>query len=323
MKLRALVLFLASLLLEPALAWAGEGPRFASFTLENDFFAGQDRHYTNGLQLAFVTPIDAMPASLRALPPVRWSDATDVVFAFGQRLYTPSDTQVRVPDAKDRPYAGWLYGLLDVQSRNNGFVVDHVTLTLGVVGPSALGRQTQDLFHRATQSRKSAGWGSQLHDEPAITVAFERAWPALVHGPFFGWKQDLSPIAGATVGNVLAYVDAGAIWRFGSVLPDDLPATHVSLGPSRDGYRGTRQAGWYVWAGGEARAVAHNIFLDGNTGRGGPSVKRKVGGYDLELGVALVWPTMRVSFMLVERGREFEGQRAPDRFGQLAISVPY
>ena len=303
--------------------FADEGTRFASFTLENDFFAGQDRHYTNGLQVAFVTPTASMPAALRALPPVAWSDAPDVVFAFGQRIYTPDNKNAAVPDMNDRPYAGWLYGLVDVQTARNGFIVDHVTMTLGVVGPSALGRQTQDLFHHLTSSRRPKGWDSQLHDEPAVTLGFERAWPAVVHGTFLGWQQDLSLITGATVGNVLTYANAGAIWRFGSVLPDDLPATHVSLGPSRDGYRGTHQAGWYAWLGAEGRAVAHNIFLDGNTGRDGPSVKRKVGGYDLQLGLAMVWPAMRVSFMLVERGREFDGQKTPDRFGQLAVSVPY
>ena len=300
---------LAAFLVSPFLAFAAlaeEPVRFASLTLENDFFAGQDRHYTNGLQVAFIAP-----------------RTPNVVFAFGQRIYTPSNKRSSEPDANDRPYAGWLYGLADVQTASNGYSVDHVTLTLGVVGPSALGRQTQDLFHHLAGSQRPKGWGSQLRDEPAITLGLERAWPRIARGPLFAWSQDLSPIAGVTVGNVLTYVNAGAIWRFGSVLPDDLPATHVSLGPSRDGYRGTKQSGWYAWTGAEARAVAHNIFLDGNTGRDGPNVKRKVGGYDLELGLAMVWPTLRVSFMLVERGREFEGQRSPDRFGQVAVSVPY
>ena len=35
----------------PALAGT---PRFVSITLENDFFAGYDRHYTNGLQAAWL-----------------------------------------------------------------------------------------------------------------------------------------------------------------------------------------------------------------------------------------------------------------------------
>ena len=311
-----------AILLLPAAAPAQERPRFASFFLENDFFAGTDRHYTNGLQLAFVTPLAALPEGVRALPPFDRSAQPDVVLAFGQRIYTPADTQRREPDPLDRPYAGWLYGLADVQVRDCG-TLDHVTVTFGVVGPAALGRQTQDVFHHVTRTRRVRGWSAQLRNEPAVTLGFERAWPAIAAGRWGALRHDLAVRAGATLGNVLDYVNAGAVWRLGTALPADLPATQVSLGPPRDGFRGSGAAGWYAWAGADGRAVLRNIFLDGSTFGDGPSVRRKVGGYDLQLGIAAVWPAMRVSFTLVQRGREFEGQRAPDRFGQVAVSLPY
>ena len=52
-------------------ALADEKPaQLAAITIENDFFAGYDHNYTNGVQAAFV----ASPST---------------VFAFGQRVYTP------------------------------------------------------------------------------------------------------------------------------------------------------------------------------------------------------------------------------------------
>ena len=320
---RALACFAFLLFPLAAAADAGERPRFASFFLENDFFAGTDRHYTNGLQLAFVTPLASLPAVVRALPPFDRSAERDVVLAFGQRIYTPADTHRADPDPLDRPYAGWLYGLADVQVRNEG-TLDHVTLTLGVVGPAALARETQALFHRATGTRGVDGWSAQLRNEPAVTVGFERAWPAVIAGRWGGMNHDFAIRTGATLGNVFTYANAGAVWRTGTVLPADLPATQISLGPPRDGFRGAPAEGWYAWGGADGRAVLRNVFLDGNTFRdGGPSVKRKVGGYDLQVGVAAIWPAMRLSFTLVQRGREFEGQRSPDRFGQVALSLPY
>ena len=68
-------------LLLPAAAFAQERPRFASFFLENDFFAGTDRHYTNGLQVAFVTPLAALPQVVRDFPPFDRSTERDVVLA--------------------------------------------------------------------------------------------------------------------------------------------------------------------------------------------------------------------------------------------------
>src|SRR5690606_37248782 len=120
---------------------------------------------------------------------------------------------------------------------------------------------------------------------------------------------------------VLAYASAGVVLRYGSQLPNDLPATQISLGPPRDGYRGSPRQGWYVWGGIDARAVARNIFLDG-TGNG-PSVERKKSGFDVQGGAVRVWPRWRVGFTVVQRSREFVGQDRPDRFAQLTISVPY
>src|SRR4051794_5086452 len=127
MKLRVRAPVVLSLLLAPALALGEERPRFASFTIENDFFAGQDRHYTNGLQAAFVTPMASLPRGLRALPPFDRSVEPDVVLAVGQRIYTPDDTHRATPDPRDRPYAGWAYVLADVATRREG-TLDHVTL---------------------------------------------------------------------------------------------------------------------------------------------------------------------------------------------------
>src|SRR3954463_3973393 len=101
---RKLALLAACFAILPCMA-TEPAARFMSFTLENDFFAGYDRHYTNGLQVAFVTPLDALPAGVRALPPIDWSAGPEVVFAFGQRIYTPVDTRTHDPDPADRPYA--------------------------------------------------------------------------------------------------------------------------------------------------------------------------------------------------------------------------
>jgi hypothetical protein len=274
-----------------------------SITVENDFFVGYDHHYTNGVQAAFA----ATPST---------------VFAVGQRLYTPTNTDVSMPDPKDRPYAGWLYALTDTRLPTTD-TIDHVTLSLGVVGPHALGRQAQDLVHHVLGENRSQGWDSQIGSEVTVMAGYERAWPRVIEGRFDGHSYDAALRAGGAIGNVLTYADTGIVVRFGRHLPDDIPVTHISLGPPRDGYRGTPQFGWYVWGGFDARYVAHNMFLDGNTFRDSPSVPRKRRGYDTQLGAALAWPRARLGFAYIQRSREFDGQQGPDRFGQLTLSLAY
>jgi hypothetical protein len=303
----------------PALAGT---PRFVSITLENDFFAGYDRHYTNGLQAAWLVDRGDLPKILRSAPPVRWSADPEFVVAIGQRIYTPVDIERDIPDPADRPYAGWLYLLADVRTQH-GTIVDHVTAGVGIVGPASGARWTQDLAHRVMGQERAHGWGAQLEDEPTVMLGFERTWLGVAAGHLGRRSFDVSPRAGAMLGNALTYANLGLVARYGENLPDDVPAGHISLGPSRDGYRGNATFGWYGWLGVDARAVARNVFLDGSTFRDGPSVDRKPWGYDYQAGVVLAWPQARLAFTVVQRSAEFEGQGSPDRFGQLALSFAY
>lgn len=306
------------------LAAASQPPaaRLASVTIENDFFAGYDRHYTNGIQAAFLVDKAELPAALRALPPLSRSAERDVVLAIGQRIYTPTDTSAETPDPADRPFAGWLYVMADVKA-TSGSTVDHFTASLGVVGPASLGRYTHKAAHELFDAKPPNGWSHQLRNELTVLLGYERAWRDVAGGELAGRRFDLSVRAGGALGNAYTYASAGAVLRYGEGLPSDLPATHISLGPPRDGYRGASQRGWYVWAGVDGRAVAHNIFLDGNTFEDSAGVERKPFGYDWQVGAALVWPAARIGFTLVQRSREFEGQHGPDRFGQLALSFAY
>ncbi|MGZ5598448.1 MAG: lipid A deacylase LpxR family protein, partial [Usitatibacter sp.] len=295
----------------------------ATLTLDNDFFAGFDRHYTNGFQVAVLGDTASLPRPIRALHPFGSAVDKQYTFAIGQRIYTPADKAASSPDPDDRPYAGWLYALAEFRMRRD-VVLDHFMVSVGVVGPASLARQSQDAVHRIIGDNVSQGWHAQIHNEPALLLAYERAWPRAAPVSFEGLQFDLTPRVGATVGNVLTYANAGAIARVGRGLPDDFPATHITLGPARDGYRAnTSSSGWYMWVGADARVVARNLFLDGNTFRASPSVERKPFGWDAQLGVAATWGHRRLGLSLVRRSEEFATQGKSDKFGQLTYSFEY
>jgi hypothetical protein len=288
--------------------------RFVSYTFENDFFAGYDRHYTNGMQAAFLADLDGGPGWLRPL-----SADPQAVIAIGQRIYTPTNTDAAIPEPDDRPYAGWIYGMLDLRTRAAP-TIDHLTLTVGMLGPASGAGPTQKSFHRLLHGSIAQGWDTQVRNRATFMAGYERAWPGVAQGAIFNREVDLSLRAGATAGTPLTYAGAGAVLRYGSHLPSDLPVTHISLGPPRDGFRGTPQFGWYAWAGFDARAVAYNAFIQAPTFSDGPHVSREKLGIDLQVGAVLAWPRARVGFTLVQRSKEFAGQKGADRFGQLALS---
>ena len=292
--------------------------RFVSLTIENDFFAGYDRHFTNGMQAAFLTDLDRAPDWLRS----RSADPQAVI-AIGQRIYTPTNTDTAIPVPYDRPYAGWVYMMGDLRTRAQP-TIDHVSVAVGMVGPASGARQTQNNVHDLLGDGTAKGWDTQVRNRPTFMAGFERAWPNVVQGALGSHHRwDVALRVGATAGTPLTYASAGTVLRVGSNLPTDLPVTHISLGPPRDGFRGAAQFGWYLWAGFDAHAVVYNAFLEGSTYAGGSHVDRRDFGADTQVGVAAVWPRARLGFTIVQRSKEFAGQGGNDRFGQLAVSFTY
>ena len=76
------------------------------------------------------------------------------------------------------------------------------------------------------------------------------------------------------------------------------------------------------FAGIEGRAIARDMFLDGNLWRDGPRVEdRRDYTGDLQVGVALHQGDVQVAFTYVHRTEEFVAQSGPQRFGAVSISI--
>lgn len=68
------------------------------------------------------------------------------------------------------------------------------------------------------------------------------------------------------------------------------------------------------------RAVARNIFLEGNSFTDSPSVDPRRLVAEVNLGFVLAWSRWRVVYTHVFRTEEFVGQGEGTRFGALSIS---
>ncbi|NRA31060.1 MAG: lipid A deacylase LpxR family protein, partial [Parvularculaceae bacterium] len=147
-----------------------------SFTWENDGFFGSDQNYTSGLRLSYLSgnsEIDPMGewVAKRVLglstDPSRLRVRKGV--SIGQEIFTPEDGDVVEPLPDQHPYAGYLYlrftRLIEQVDR-----VDQVAVELGVVGPSALGRQAQDSVHDFFDRERFLGWDNQIADTPAVNL---------------------------------------------------------------------------------------------------------------------------------------------------------
>ncbi len=303
-----------------------------SFVLENDLFYDTDRRYTNGVRLTYLTPKGGEPAWLRdaflALPMFNATSDIRVEYGLGQNMYTASDKLQADPPANDRPYAGWLYGSVGViastDKGNGSRVLDQLQVSLGVVGPAALAHETQDFIHGIIESPKAQGWDTQLKNEPALQLTYQRSWQSAPFTLPAGFALDATPHAGAALGNVFTFANAGAMLRFGQNLPVDYGSARVQPSLPGSGYfQPVETFGWYLFAGLDGRAVARNIFLDGNSFADSRSVDRRIVVGDVAFGIAVIVQDVRFAYTHVLRTREYETQDEADQFGVFSVSFRF
>ncbi len=327
----------AALLAWPAHAFAERAPEekgTLSLVGENDSLStGADRNYTSGIKIAYVSPSDAVPDWLQGAGEfTRALSGNEPAFwgvGVGQSLFTPADIEANPAPADQHPYAGWLYMQFlvaaeeDVPANRLPGYLDTYEVEIGVVGPSALGEESQRGIHQLLGAPDPQGWDSQLHDELAFAASFDRRWRAarlFVDVAAGGLEMDLTPSAGATIGTLRTEARAGVTARLGYRLNSDYGPPRVRPSLAGVEHFAGGPLSWSVFAGVQGRAVARNLFLDGNTFRDSAHVEKENFVGDVQAGFTVSAGDWRLAYTFVVRTEEFETQGQQQDFGALALS---
>ncbi|MFS8084738.1 MAG: lipid A deacylase LpxR family protein [Acidobacteriota bacterium] len=340
-----------------------------AFQLENDLFAGTDAEYTSGAKLTWVSPnIEGFDSPLlpawvrcsneRVRDVVRWflppgATARNMVVTLGQAMYTPADRDRASVDPGDRPYAGWTYLGLgynvrfdpdpDLRLRTTSTaILNTLEIDLGIVGPHSYAKQSQDLIHRMRGIPRFLGWDHQLQDEPGLQIVWEQKFrPRTLSSEKEidaggGFAVEAIPHYGISMGNVASYVNVGAEVRFGWRLPDDFGTASIRPGGGSAAPRSATQLAcvycqhsFHFFASFDGRAVANNIFLDGNTFKRSHAIKKKLLVGDIAYGWAYTWPKNpsfpggKLAYVHYVQSREFEGEGRNHGFGSVSVSIDF
>lgn len=314
-----------------------QGP-VITITEENDLFLNTDRHYTQGLKFTYMFGDDQTPAFA-----MRWATNlpafgyevknADVGFTIGQSIFTPSDTDTTALIPSDRPYAGWLYlGLILQRHGTNAFLgqifgqhrsLENLEMSLGVVGPWALGEEAQTWIHRIRGFDLPQGWDNQLENEPAIQFRYTRMWDHRTPANWEPFSIGLIPHWGLNVGTVHVFGNLGATVRMGLNVPLDFGTTTIDAPTVEAGNGRSSRWGFYVFGGVDGRAVAWNTFLDGNLFHESHSVDKEHLVADLKLGAVLVLKRAELGYTYVQRTHEYRGQSQDDAFGSISLKCKF
>ncbi len=306
-----------------------------SFTLENDIIAGTDRDYTNGGLISYVGPANDLPFFADWAPAqLTWlTDAKKwhITYGAGQNMYTPEDITLDPPDARDRPYAGFLYGsvgLVADERHTDGEPrqLDVIALDVGIVGRHSYAKETQKFVHRLIGSQDPKGWDSQLGTEVGVRLLYERSWRASQKWdlPILPIEGDITPHVGLALGNVETYGSAGVSFRIGEDLGDDYGPPRVRPALSGPGFfRNVDGFSWYVFAGAAGRAVARDLFVEGSTFEDSAGVDLIPFQLDLQAGLAVQVGRLELAFTHVIRSPQHVNQDRWSRFGSINIRTRF
>jgi len=179
------------------------------FKSENDSYLaqGSDRYYTNGLFINFRRALDQSK-----LKPGIEKKIYEV--SVGQKIYNPLSGYAPNPATQDRPFAGYLYagGSLSWFKSNESAL--KVSAEIGMIGPSSLAEDGQELLHNTVGFYELAGWEYQIKDEASINLSAQ--YTKLVHR-LADNAADISFEGYANVGTTFSGVGAGVLLRAGNI----------------------------------------------------------------------------------------------------------
>lgn len=323
----------------PAPAWADDAAPVRLFAggiwsarLENDKFTtlplGSDKYYTNGVEFSFTSAPGHLPAALDRLGEALWGPG---IRRFGlgisQQLYTPTNTGTAVPNPNDRPLAGYLAGTLVLMQDSGSERLGHrdqIALSLGVIGPSALGRQVQNGWHSIIHVDPNRGWDHQMPDEPQLELYAGRIWK--IPGPtLWGLETDAMPSLGAGLGTLRDYGQIGFAMRLGQGLGADYGPARIRPGlTGGDAFNPQERLAWYLFLAADGQAVGRDALLDGELFHNSAHVGHKPIVGELMAGAAIIWRGVKFSYTQTWQTEEFNGQKAGlFNFGSITASAKF
>ena len=232
-------------------------------------------------------------------------------FYLGQKIYTPTNKDIRQPLQGERPYNAWLYTGVIYQQEYEGIEILYTLQgDVGVVGPSAMGEEMQNGLHTLIGVDNALGWESQTEDSIESTLTFSAEYPLI---DFFknGKVRNLhlSTYVYTQAGTLLENYSTGLSMAIGYHVP--YYASLINF-PSKNAF--------YLFANLQVTAVEKNRLLDGNSGYNVVS-EDYIERYDLGFNWDI--SNFRVRFTATKMSKEYTTQVVGHNFVRVEFTLGF
>lgn len=176
-----------------------------SFVNDNDLYVSpnRDRYYTNGMFLSF-----------RYLSKIKNKKFEKKIYEWqiGHEMYTAYKAVVENKSEHDRPFAAHLYASYGIKRVYQNNTIFNYSLQLGLIGPSALGKELQSFIHRIYGFKEAVGWQYQIKN--ALSFNANSSFIKTL-GTSKTNLLDISWVNTASLGTIYTHVSSGFFARIG------------------------------------------------------------------------------------------------------------
>ena len=203
-----------------------------SLYLENDVIDKEDKHYTNGTSIVYVS--NSYENSFINKIPTPFSQTKNANFglAFSRLTFTPSTIKQKNKIIGDLPYAGIVNLDFFIYKWNESFFHKYM-LTLGMVGKSTKSEQFQKAFHNITGNTQPKGWDNQLKDDFLYNFSYNFGHKSYKKTFDYG-KLDINNSFRIDLGNYNRAVNISSMIRYGKGYPDNFNTVGRLIGSNEN-----------------------------------------------------------------------------------------
>ncbi len=287
--------------------------------IDNDYYIAfqQDRYYTDGTFAYFRHALKQENLSSKL-------EKNIVDFEIGQKIYNPYWSHL--PDIKthDRPFAGYLYGSAAMSWFFKNEAILKTSVQVGILGPSAFGKEVQTAFHKAIDSYYTVeGWDYQVKDEPALN--FDLSYQSLFyHSP--NRILDVSGTSSLLIGNTFSGANAGLLIRFGNMNPFYESSYANSRIKNKKGDNRKTDLELFLFTKPQLNFAAYDATIQGGLFRSdkGPitfGIKNWV--YSQQIGFNFAWKRLSSKFIVTLKTNEVNGPAKAYHYGSAVFSYSF
>lgn len=299
---------------------------------ENDAVSGEDRDYSNGLRLAYVSRGSRAEEARFArmmIPTFGLRAGREITYHHGlsltQLMFHPDFRDSPTQPLDERRYAGWLALGLSVHAATPS-TLNSLEIHVGTTGPRSFAEDTQNAYHDVLGQPRFRGWADQVPNEVTGDVSFTQKLRSVVV-PVGALSLDGMGQWGVRAGTFRTDAHIEASGRVGYNLQPEFYHARISSAGDYVPVSSAplvRSLSVYALVGGTARAVLHDATLDGPlfSDFETDNTREPLSG-DAFVGLVVSRRWLDVSYVHTWRTVEYTEQVAGGSFGTVSVRVRF